>query len=76
MKRTFPRVFESFRIRPVDDYPSRLRDMLEYLAPADIETLVQTQAKAIDQAKAEALARSNLDLTKVRQGGEVRAQPD
>jgi uncharacterized circularly permuted ATP-grasp superfamily protein len=29
MKRTFPQVFESSRIRPVDDYPSRLRDMLE-----------------------------------------------
>jgi uncharacterized circularly permuted ATP-grasp superfamily protein len=34
MKRTFPRVFESSRIRPVHDYPSRLREMLEYLAPA------------------------------------------
>jgi uncharacterized circularly permuted ATP-grasp superfamily protein len=33
MKRTFPRVFESSRIRPVHDYPSRLREMLEYLAP-------------------------------------------
>ena len=33
MKRTFPQVFESSRIRPVDDYPSRLRDMLESLAP-------------------------------------------
>jgi len=37
MKRTFPKVFESSRIRPVDDYPHRLRDMLEYLAPADVE---------------------------------------
>jgi uncharacterized circularly permuted ATP-grasp superfamily protein len=37
IKRTFPQVFESSRIRPVDDYPSRLRDMLEYLAPADVE---------------------------------------
>jgi uncharacterized circularly permuted ATP-grasp superfamily protein len=26
-------VFESSRIRPVDDYPSRLRDLLEYLSP-------------------------------------------
>jgi uncharacterized circularly permuted ATP-grasp superfamily protein len=34
MKRTFPRVFESSRIRPVHDYPSRLREMLEYLSPA------------------------------------------
>jgi uncharacterized circularly permuted ATP-grasp superfamily protein len=38
MKRTFPQVFESSRIRPVDDYPSRLRDMLESLAPASIES--------------------------------------
>jgi uncharacterized circularly permuted ATP-grasp superfamily protein len=38
MKRTFPKVFESSRIRPVDDYPSRLRDMLEYLAPSDVES--------------------------------------
>lgn len=37
MKRTFPRIFESSRIRPVDDYPSRLRDMLEYLSPDAIE---------------------------------------
>ncbi len=38
MKRTFPQVFEASRIRPVDDYPSRLRDMLESLSPADVET--------------------------------------
>src|SRR5204863_3856184 len=38
MKRTFPQVFESSRIRPVDDYPSRLRDMLEQFAPADVES--------------------------------------
>lgn len=37
MKRTFPKIFESTRIRPVDDYPSRLRDMLEYLSPDDVE---------------------------------------
>jgi uncharacterized circularly permuted ATP-grasp superfamily protein len=37
MKRTFPQVFQSSRIRPVDDYPSRLRDLLESLAPASIE---------------------------------------
>ena len=36
MKRTFPKIFEASRIRPVDDYPSRLRDLLEYLAP-DVE---------------------------------------
>jgi uncharacterized circularly permuted ATP-grasp superfamily protein len=37
MKRTFPHVFTSSRIRPVDDYPSRLRDMLEYLTPPGVE---------------------------------------
>ena len=37
MKRTFPKVFESSRIRPVDDYPHRLRDMLEYLSPAGVD---------------------------------------
>ena len=37
MKRTFPQVFESSRIRPVHDYPSRLREMLEYLAPPGVE---------------------------------------
>jgi uncharacterized circularly permuted ATP-grasp superfamily protein len=36
IKRTFPRVFESSRIRPVDDYPSRLRDMLEFLSPPGV----------------------------------------
>jgi uncharacterized circularly permuted ATP-grasp superfamily protein len=38
MKRTFPQVFESSRIRPVDDYPSRLRDMLEHLTPPGVES--------------------------------------
>ena len=38
MKRTFPHVFEASRIRPVGEYPSRLRDMLESLAPPDVET--------------------------------------
>ncbi len=33
MKRTFPQVFQSVRIHPVNDYPGRLRDMLEYVAP-------------------------------------------
>ncbi len=37
MKRTFPQVFASSRIRPVDDYPSRLRDLLESLVPASVE---------------------------------------
>lgn len=33
LKRTFPQVFEASRVRPVDDYPSRLLAMLQYLAP-------------------------------------------
>lgn len=38
MKRTFPQVFAASRIRPVDDYPSRLRDLLESLVPATVES--------------------------------------
>jgi uncharacterized circularly permuted ATP-grasp superfamily protein len=33
MKSMFPRVFATLKIRPVGNYPSRLRDMLEFLAP-------------------------------------------
>jgi len=33
MKRTFPQVFEQSRVRSVEDYPSKLLDMLQYLAP-------------------------------------------
>ena len=33
MKRTFPQVFEASRVRPVDEYPSRLLDMLQFLSP-------------------------------------------
>ncbi len=36
MKRTFPQVFEPLRVRPVDDYPSRLLDMLEHLSPEGV----------------------------------------
>src|SRR5215468_3679793 len=36
MKRTFPQVFDASRVRPVDDYPSRLLDMLQYLAPDSV----------------------------------------
>jgi len=36
MKRTFPQVFERSKVRPVDDYPSRLLDMLEYLSPEGV----------------------------------------
>lgn len=34
LKRTLPVCFEASRVRPVDDYPSRLLEMLEYLNPA------------------------------------------
>ena len=33
MKSMFPQVFAASKVRPVSNYPSRLRDMLEYLAP-------------------------------------------
>jgi uncharacterized circularly permuted ATP-grasp superfamily protein len=33
MKRTFPQVFEACKVRPVDDYPSRLLTTLQHLAP-------------------------------------------
>src|SRR5690349_21476738 len=33
MKSMFPQVFVASKIRPVANYPSRLRDMLEFLAP-------------------------------------------
>jgi len=33
MKRTFPQIFEGLRVRPVDDYPSNLLEMLESIAP-------------------------------------------
>jgi uncharacterized circularly permuted ATP-grasp superfamily protein len=38
MKNLFPSVFANSRIRPVSDYPLKLRDMLEYLAPDHIAT--------------------------------------
>ena len=36
MKSMFPQVFEALKVRPVSNYPSRLRDMLEYLAPEGV----------------------------------------
>jgi uncharacterized circularly permuted ATP-grasp superfamily protein len=33
MKRTFPQVFEGLRVRPVDDYPSKLLETLQSIAP-------------------------------------------
>src|SRR5207249_6635055 len=38
LKRTFPQVCEASRVRPVDDYPGRLLDMLQYLAPDSVTT--------------------------------------
>ncbi len=36
MKRTFPMVFDACSVLPVTDYPSRLLDMLQYLAPKKV----------------------------------------
>ena len=33
MKRTFPQVFDGLPVRPVNDYPSRLLETLESIAP-------------------------------------------
>jgi len=33
MKKLFPEVFSAARVRPVSEYPHKLRDMLEFLAP-------------------------------------------
>ncbi len=38
MKRTFPQVFEASRVRPVDEYPSRLLDMLQSLFPSALDS--------------------------------------
>src|SRR4029077_2339205 len=38
MKSMFPQVFAQSKIRPVADYPSRLRDMLEFLAPDHVSS--------------------------------------
>jgi len=38
MKSLFPQLFAAAKIRPVTNYPSRLRDMLEYLAPDHVST--------------------------------------
>ena len=37
MKRIFPNVFEGLRVRPVDDYPSKLLETLQSIAPARAE---------------------------------------
>ena len=38
MKRTFPQVFEASRVRPVDEYPSRLLSTLQSLFPSAMES--------------------------------------
>ena len=38
LKRTFPKLFEDLKIRPVDNYPNRLRDTLGYVAPNGIHS--------------------------------------
>ena len=38
LKRTFPQVFEESRVRQVDDYPGKLLEMLEYLAPNEMQS--------------------------------------
>lgn len=40
LKRALPRVFDASRVRAVDDYPSRLLDMLQFVAPHMIESPV------------------------------------
>lgn len=37
LKRTFPSVFDTQHVRPVDDYPEKLLATLQYLAPDSIE---------------------------------------
>jgi uncharacterized circularly permuted ATP-grasp superfamily protein len=39
MKRTFPQVFEASGVRPVDEYPGRLLDMLQSLLPRASESM-------------------------------------
>ena len=36
LKRAFPSVFEASRVRAVDDYPARLLEMLQFLAPKNL----------------------------------------
>ncbi|MBI5692438.1 MAG: circularly permuted type 2 ATP-grasp protein [Verrucomicrobia bacterium] len=36
MKKLFPEVFSAARVRPVSQYPHKLRDLLEYLAPDSV----------------------------------------
>ena len=38
LKRTFPHVFERSKVRAVDEYPGKLLEMLEYLAPNGVQS--------------------------------------
>ncbi|MGB3210350.1 MAG: circularly permuted type 2 ATP-grasp protein [Desulforhopalus sp.] len=38
LKRTFPQVFQASRVRPVDEYPGKLHEVLEFLAPDHVQT--------------------------------------
>ena len=38
LKRTFPQVFEASHVRPVDDYPSKLLEVLEHLTPEHVQS--------------------------------------
>ncbi|MBM9514676.1 circularly permuted type 2 ATP-grasp protein [Desulfogranum marinum] len=38
LKRTFPHVFEQSKVRPVDEYPVKLLDMLEHLVPRNVQS--------------------------------------
>ena len=40
MKRTFPELFEAYRVRPVDGYPSQLLETLRYLSDLPNPTVV------------------------------------
>ena len=47
MKRTFPQVFDACSVLPVEDYPSRLLDTIQYLAPADAAPTVAVMTPGI-----------------------------
>jgi uncharacterized circularly permuted ATP-grasp superfamily protein len=38
LKRTFPQVFQASKVRPVDEYPGKLHEVLEYLAPDNVQS--------------------------------------
>ncbi len=38
LKRTFPQVFEASHVRPVDDYPNRLLETLQYVAAEGVQS--------------------------------------